>query len=88
MKKLDLKTKEKQIQFYEKVGLYVKSKMVLAKATQQEVADYLDISRVSLLNKLSGRFAFTVDEIILLINRVGIEFNEIVRLYNDVFVPF
>lgn len=88
MNKLDLKTKEKQIQFYEKVGLYVKSKMVLAKATQQEVADYLDISRVSLLNKLSGRFAFTVDEIILLINRVGIEFNEIVRLYNDVFVPF
>ena len=88
MNKLDLKTKEKQIQFYEKVGLYVKSKMVLAKATQQEVADYLDISRVSLLNKLSGRFAFTVDEIILLINRVGIDFNEIVRLYNDVFVPF
>lgn len=88
MNKLDLKTKEKQIQFYEKVGLYVRSKMVLAKATHQEVADYLDISRVSLLNKLSGRFSFTVDEIILLINRVGIEFNEIVRLYNDVFVPF
>ena len=88
MNKLDLKTKEKQTQFYEKIGLYVKSNMVLAKATQQEVADYLDISRVSLLNKLSGRFAFTVDEIILLINRVGIEFNEIVRLYNDVFVPF
>ena len=49
----------------------LKEKMYLSHCTQQKLADYLDISRQSVINKLKKGKDFTEDEMVKLKSKFG-----------------